>query len=213
VRGVTTPRLVRALEILAPTCEAVDLHPKLTSLGAQCWAEIGYLRFELDDRAAAVAAMERAVGTDEQRASSCTEARPYLLLWRGDAAAAARAFRAALDALGPAKGDAAWFERLGPAVLELGLGRALRAAGDLRAARTALASSTATLVSLMKEHPTADIERRLGRAQIEFALTLANSGAPRTEFVPIAAAGIGWLQNVGGSPSTLHELEGLAAVR
>jgi predicted Ser/Thr protein kinase/tetratricopeptide (TPR) repeat protein len=208
IRGTTTMvRLAPAAQFLTAVCEGYALHEPVTN-AVLCWTELGFLRSELGDNALAIAAMERAVrvGADDQNPP---EVVPYLTLWRGDAKEAIRRLTAALAGL-PAQPNEPWWSRLERAERELALGRARRALGDLPAARQALASSAAHLEVIARDHPAAAILRRLGRARAELAMTLAATGAPRTQIAEVAAAAAAWLREAEGSAAEIAALERLA---
>jgi eukaryotic-like serine/threonine-protein kinase len=141
-RAAMTVRVAEAIELFAASCPRHDLHDS-PAQAAACWTELGFLAAELGDRGRAIAALEQAA----RRRPEHTGVAAYLALWRGENAAAIRGFSAALVARAP-RGDAPWWERAQRAELELGLGRAQRAAGDLPAARASLASSIAALERL-----------------------------------------------------------------
>jgi tetratricopeptide (TPR) repeat protein len=212
LRGTTSMiRLAPAAEVLTPVCEGYALHEGLGPLADRCWAEVAYIRSELGDDARAAEAMERAVhpGTDD--AQGVVEA-PYVALWRGDARGAEGRFAAALAAM-PPKPDDPWWYRARHAQLQLGLGRARRALGDLRGARPALESSAAELEAIARDHPAAALERRLGRARAELAMTLAALGAKKEEVAPVAAAASAWLRRAEGRAAEIEALGRLAAAR
>jgi tetratricopeptide (TPR) repeat protein/predicted Ser/Thr protein kinase len=200
--------LSAAAALLARACEALDAQPALAVQVVRCWAELGLVRKDIGDDPGAVLAMERA----ERRLSAApdmVEVRPYLLLWRGDARTAAASFEGALGAMRRAR-DEPWFEQLRRAELQLGFGRALRAAGDLHGARTTLEKVVAGLGPIVERHPSSLIERRLGRAQVELAQVLDAVRAGDAAVAKAAMAGLAWLKVVGGRNAEIASLERLA---
>jgi hypothetical protein len=209
-RAAMTTRLAPARELLAPACEKLELHPALTGGAATCWAEVGYLARELHEEGRASLALERALRVGAADDLDTAEVVPYLTLWRGDAARAAEQFTAALARLGN-RPDEPWWRRLRRAELELGLGRARRAAGALSLACEVLRHCVAELAPIAREHPAAAIDRRLGRARAELALALAASGGPPAEIRELASAAASWLRAAGGSDDEIAALERLPA--
>ena len=95
-RGATSARrLDGASALLAATCERLADHDSSAPTASPCFAELAEIRDELGDRPGAIAAYQRADGGPD---SEHPERDGYLALWRGDAAAAVRAFEAALSA-------------------------------------------------------------------------------------------------------------------
>lgn len=203
---VTVENLPQATELLTAVCHGNDLHPALVSSAIRCWSELGWLRWELDDRAGALEAMARAARSPRES----PPAMPYVALLRGDANTAAHQFAEAIAAT-PLASEAPWWRRVVRAELTLGLGRALRQTGDLRGARAALEDTIAELDPIVRDHPGANRERRLGRARVELAFTLASLGAGASERASVAAVAQAWLRRVGGSPAELARLEALGA--
>src|SRR5262249_52964795 len=119
--------------------------------------------------------------------------------------AAARQFAEAIAAQAPTQ-DERWWDRLARARLTMGLGRARRQAGELRGAREAIEKAIADLDGIVRMHPTASNERRLGRARVELALTLLAMKAPPARRRVVAMDAIRWLQRVGGFPPEIAEL-------
>jgi eukaryotic-like serine/threonine-protein kinase len=163
-RGIFQPVLPRAAELLAPTCERWDVFPAAFAMHAvSCWSELAFIAEELGDRDRAVMAASRAsIG---ERGSDALEARGYLPLWKGDAAAARALFASALDGV-PVTPHEAWWTRYLRAKLELGLARA-ELAGDGRDGRVHLEAAIADLSAVAEQHPTAAVARRLARARAE----------------------------------------------
>jgi tetratricopeptide (TPR) repeat protein len=211
-RGATSVPLARALELLVPTCEKLDLHEALVARKTKCWTEVGHLYDELGRGAEAVMAADRAVRACGGARSSCPEAIPYLLLWQGNASAAARAFQTAVAESGPKSGDEPWWKRLALAELQLGLARALRNAGQLQAARETLETSVATMGPIAHDHPIANIERRLGRAYVERAHLAAATGGTAADVAATARAAVAWLREVGGPAAEIGRLERLISL-
>lgn len=196
--------LRKAAEILTPACRAYAGHANLAGRTAECWTEVGLLRWDLGDPGQALEAIERATHAE----APAPEALAYLTLLRGDARTAARQFEAAVAASSPAPDDQ-WWDQLARAYLTLGLGRARRALGDLRGARQALEQTIAELAPIVGAHPATSYERHLGRARVELAFVLAALGAGSAECAQAAVPALAWLQGTGG---TSREIEALAAL-
>jgi tetratricopeptide (TPR) repeat protein/predicted Ser/Thr protein kinase len=196
--------LQQAAEVLTPVCGAYERHTSLAGRTAECWTQVGLLRWDLGDRGQAIEAIERAAHTP----ATAPEALAYVTLLRGDARTAARQFEAAIAAIAPAVDDQ-WWDRLSRAYLTLGLGRARRALGDLHGARQALERTIAELASIVGAHPATSYERHLGRARVELAFVLAALGAGSSERAAAATPAVAWLRGVGGTSS---EIEALAAL-
>jgi hypothetical protein len=166
------------------------------------------VRKDLGDNPGAVFAMERA---DRRIAAAphMLEVHPYLLLWRDDARAAVAGFK---DALGASRStaDEPWFQRFRRAEIQLGLGRALRATGNLHETRAALEQAITMLGPIVERHPSSLIERRLGRARVQLAQVLADVGASAAAVRTTAAAGVAWLRAVGGRDAEIASLQRLA---
>lgn len=206
-RAMTAMENLRGvIDTLLPACNVRTNYPGLTGIMNPCWVEIGLLRWDLDDRGAALDALEQAarVGNDGPESAG------YLALFRGDAAEAIRQFTADIDATLAGPG-APWWRRYNQLVFRIGLGRAQRTARDLGAARRTLAAAVAELAPLVAAQPTSGHERRLGRARVELALVMIESGAGSDEIAPVAKAGVAWLQRVGGSPAEIELLKAHAA--
>jgi tetratricopeptide (TPR) repeat protein/predicted Ser/Thr protein kinase len=198
---VTIEDLRTAEQLLTPVCRAYELHATLVDDVAMCWTEVGLVRSDLGDRDGAIEVLERAV----HAASDATDAAAYIALLRGDLRVAARKFGDAVAAEPPQQKEPPW-KRASRAALTLGLGRARLDMGDLRGAREALERTIADLVPIVREHPGACYERRLGRAYVELAFTLASIGASSAERTPVVTAAAAWLRRVGGSPSEITRL-------
>jgi len=199
LRGFTTiDNLHDAEQLLVPVCEAFALHPGFAEVIADCWAEVGLLRWDLGDRGGATDAMQRAVGASPEAPLTVA----YLALLRGQPGAAARQLA---EAYARAPSELLW-QRLVRGQLSLGLGRARRETGDLRGARAALEAAIADLEPVIRLHPSADLERRLGRARVELAFTLADMGASEQVRRPVATPAAAWLRAVGGMPGELAQL-------
>jgi serine/threonine protein kinase/tetratricopeptide (TPR) repeat protein len=199
---VTTEDLRQAAELLAPVCSAYESWGA-TQRVEECWPEVGLLRLDLGDRAGALQAMESAT-----RAKTDAEDQAYVTLLRGDAHAAERQFADAI-ATRPPKPDERWWHRLYRAQLQLGLGRSRREAGDLSGACEAFETAVADLEEIVREHPQASYERRLGRAQVELAFTLSALGAGPEVRLPVTDRALGWLRRVGGASDEIRTLEAL----
>jgi eukaryotic-like serine/threonine-protein kinase len=196
-----------AAALLSRTCEALDAQPALAAQVVRCWAELGMVRRDLGDDPGAVFAMERA-NRQLAAAPPMVEVHPYFLLWSGDARAAVSAFKRALKGL-PSATDEPWFQRFRRSEVELGLGRALRATGDVREARTALENAVAALGPIVERHPSSLIERRLGRAHVELAQVLADVRASDRAVATAAMSGVAWLRAVGGQDAEIGLLQRL----
>jgi hypothetical protein len=206
MRANTTMVDLRATaDYLQPTCQADELHPALALETMRCWNELGNLRAELGEMVQAVAALERGLRASGNR-NELPEMEPYLLLWRGDAGAAAQRFAAALARESP-RADDAWWDRYARANLQLGLGRARRALGDADGALPSLRAGVTALEEIARKHPATTIDRRLGRARLELALALAESGARRAEVLPLATAAREWLKEAHAPAQELAALE------
>jgi hypothetical protein len=107
-------------------------------------------------------------------------------------------------------GEPAW-QRQKRAELQLGLGRAWRAAGRPAAARPALAASAAVLAEIAHDHPNAVVQRRLGRARVELALAAAAMGDHTADAAATAQLALAWLRQVGGRRDEIAALEALTA--
>ena len=200
-RGLVTIENLRDADaLLTPVCRAYETW-SLPDLIAICWSEVGLVRLDLGERDRALEAMTATVHAKRDAA----EAAAYATLLTGDARTAARQFADAVAAHGPQPDDH-WWDRLSRAQLKLGLGRARREAGDLRAAREALEPAVAELEDIVRGNPQASYERRLGRAQAELALTLASLGAPRELRSAVAQRAVAWLRRVGGTPDEISRV-------
>jgi hypothetical protein len=94
LRGsVTIENLPQAERVLAPVCDAYELHAALAAQRARCWTEVGLLRMDLGDGAGAIVAMTRA--------SNVQEAAAYISLWTGNTQAAVQQFADAVAAAVP----------------------------------------------------------------------------------------------------------------
>ncbi|HSR95916.1 MAG TPA: protein kinase [Kofleriaceae bacterium] len=191
-------------EALSTICKQLELHERLAEEVPNCLGELGYVRAELGDLEGARAAYARALELDA--AANVPELAGYLLLWRGDAAGAARTFEAAITA-SPMEPGQASYKNYVYAKLQLGRGRALRTLGRLDDARRALERS---LDTLDKTDNRLTVQRRLGRARAETAAVLAAAHAPLDEIRDRAAHALAWYRPAGGAPSLIAELERLA---
>jgi tetratricopeptide (TPR) repeat protein/predicted Ser/Thr protein kinase len=206
-RAVNVVDLARAAELLAPACQQRELHAWLAGTTAECWVELADLRSELGDRAAALAALDRAAVLGAGDNPQTPEATGYRLLWRGDARGAVVAFEAAL-ARAPAHPDDPWYQRFVRARLLLGLGRALEVNRQPGAAGT-LAQAIAALEPIARGQPAAAVDRRLGRARTELARVRAGAGAGPDELRPLASAALAWLRAAGAPADDIAEIERL----
>jgi len=164
-RGVWSPRLTDAAELLAGACEGLDAQADARDPAVECWAELGFIADELGDRARAIAAVERAAARAVPTVRGA-EAAGYVALWRGDARGAIATFATELAAL-PRRPDEPFWRPVSRGKLALGLGRAQRAAGDARAARDAFEAAVDDLAAATRVRPGGAGERRLTRARAE----------------------------------------------
>ena len=74
-------------------------------------------------------------------------------------------------------------------------------------------SPSAAELAIVRDHPAAALQRRLGRARAELAVTLAVIGAKKEEIAPVAAAASAWLRRAEGRAAEIEALERLAAPR
>jgi tetratricopeptide (TPR) repeat protein len=209
IRAKTTiASLARAAELLDSVCRQYALHAWLAPTTAVCWVELADLRSELDDRSAAVAALDRALALGAGTNANTPEAVGYRELWRGDASAAARAFEAALEELAPRTGEP-WYRAYTRARVSLGLGRALVALDQPAAAAAELERSIADLAPIARDQHAVAIDRRLGRARAALARARAAMGAPREATRAIAAAALAWLGSAGAPAGEITALQRL----
>ena len=203
-RGRETVRFDRALQILAPTCAALQEHEHFRA--ARCWLEVGFIRRELDDQSGAVSALQRAAAVTTAHDSQSPLIPFYLLLWQGDGAAATHGFTDALAAIPPNQREP-WWDRLDRAELELGLGRALRSVGRLERAKDVLSSSLDHLCAVASKNPSPYADRRLGRARAELAKVLLALHQPQARAAALASSAAFWLRQASGDDSEIRELE------
>jgi tetratricopeptide (TPR) repeat protein/predicted Ser/Thr protein kinase len=204
LRGSLSVGFRQAEEILTPTCAALEVHGGIRA--TRCSLELGYIRRELGDERGAAAAMQQASSPALDSGAELPAVRGYLHLWHGDVVAASQEFAAALAAL-PPRGDEPWWERFDRADLELGRGRALRAAGDLEQARLVLSGVERELSAIATKNGSPNVARRLGRARAELAeVLLALHGSPRT-IADLAGAAATWLRRAGGDEKEIALLE------
>ncbi len=206
-RGKEAVSFPRSLEILTPTCAALQKQAHFRA--ARCWLEVGYIRHELDDVSGAVDALQRAASIDTAHDSRLPLIPVYLLAWRGDDETAARAFSAALDEHSDNPQDP-WWDRLQRAELELGLGRVLRSSGNLPEAKRVLTSSLETLCAVVSQSPSSSVERRVGRARSELAKVLSALRQSRATASALAESALTWLGQSNGTAGELLELEHIA---
>jgi tetratricopeptide (TPR) repeat protein len=207
LRANVAVRFREAVDLFEPLCARFEV--RTPARAATCWADVGYIRWEMGDLAGAAMALRRAVGVAR------VETRPpeiaaYLALWQGSPFEAAALFEKALADRPQARAaNEPFWNRVERARLELGLGRAQRAGGRLLAAQRTLSSCTTTLTAVAEKHPTGSVDRLLGRARAELAETLAATGANRKQVSDLATAATIWLARAGGAPSELRRLERL----
>jgi len=209
LRGSATIADLRQADgFLTRLCPAYELHAALAAQTVRCWTELGLVRWDLGEHDGAIEAMQRV----EQASSGAREAAAYASLWQRHPTAAARQFADAVASATP-KANEYWSDRLQRARLTLGLGWALREAGELRRAREALEGTITDLVLIAREHHETMIERRLGRARVELALTLLGIGEDSSERNEVATSAEKWLRDVGGNLSELEELKRLRGTK
>jgi eukaryotic-like serine/threonine-protein kinase len=206
-RGRRLVGFAAAAELMASACGGLEIRDGMNAM--LCWSELGYVRGETADVSGAAAALSRARSIQVDGDARLPEIVPYLKLWQGDAAGAAREFASALAAL-PARDDSPWWDRYLRANLQLGLARARRAAGHLRAARPILVQSVGTLSDIAAKHSDGSVDRRLGRARAELAEVLAALRAPPEQIAAHATAAADWLRQAGGAGAEIRELDRLA---
>jgi tetratricopeptide (TPR) repeat protein/predicted Ser/Thr protein kinase len=202
-------RMSDAAAALAITCERFELHDSLAQLTPPCLGELGDLRAELGDVPGAIVAYTRAIERGGAQHPEVPEIVGYLALWRGDSAGAIRAFETGLAAP-PLQVGLPFFKNYVQAKLQLGLARAMRAAGRLDQARRLLVRSLELLNEVNEQSPLTT-QRRLGSARAEFAAVLAATHGPRGEVRNAAGQALAWYRRVGGAPTKLSELERLAS--
>jgi hypothetical protein len=213
MRGMMTLDLRAAADVLELACARYErLHPSLPARAVDCWVEVGYLASEFGDTERARDAMGRAARLRTASGQGSPQAGAYDALWHAEAATASARFAAALAEMPKQPNEPGW-RRFDRAELELGLGRARRAAGDWRSARAVLESVVADLKVLAREQPVPVVERRLARAQAELAAVLMATGGARVQMAEHARAAATWLRAAGGERRELAALEGLAAGR
>jgi len=209
-RGMMIASQPESSTVQAAACNGYELHADLAREAARCWANVGFLRYELGDVAGAVAAMERASALAPPAGGSLTdvpiEAAAYAALWRGAAQRAVAGFVRAIDATPPLPGDP-WWVALRHAELALGLGRARRAVGDAAGAAQALDRSVYALAAIARDHPSAHIEHRLARARAELALAVEPGDRARE----LAAAALQWMRATGSRSEDRQRLERLVS--
>ena len=152
-----------------PLCQGLSVQ-KATSVDAfECWHELGFVLLEVGEPEGAAQAMSAAAASARLRSEDeqARHADGYVHLARGEAAAAVELFRSAL-AQAPT-GDQ-WWARLRRANVELGLARALLAAGDRAEARSRLRDVVAALAEMPATYPGPLVQRRLDRARAELSL-------------------------------------------
>jgi tetratricopeptide (TPR) repeat protein len=189
---VMTEDVRRADAILTPVCQGYELHPGLASSAASCWTEVGLLRWDHGEREPAIEAMIRAT----HASADAVEPAAYLALFRGDPRRAARQFADTIAAL-PVDAGERNVQSLMRGTLQVGLGRARYGAGELHDARTALGQALAALEPLARTHPTAHMERLIGRARVALADTLRAMAATPAEIAPVEASAAAWRASAG----------------
>ena len=165
-RAMWIPDLAAARGLLAAACETYERYHRDLGAGPiiDCWNELGFVTEELGDRSAALAAMSRAAALSPEPG----EGAGYVALWRGDSASARTSFEAAMAAAASKDSPPLWakFER---GKIAVGLGLALRSAGDARAAREVFERAVADLDEVRRAQPAAVVERRWARGRAELS--------------------------------------------
>jgi tetratricopeptide (TPR) repeat protein len=194
-QGLCSGPFATTVGVLTLTCPKLEPHNRV--LARRCWSELAYVRGEQNDSAGALEAIQRAASIEVSEIP-LPSVHPYLRFWRGEAARASSEFAAALQAL-PATDSEPWWDRLERADLELGRGRAERAAGRLADARLSLGVAVNRLIDVSRKTSYSEMDRRLGRARAELAKVLAATGAPPREIAKHAAPAAAWLRRAGGT--------------
>jgi len=210
LRGAGSIGYAQAIELLVPTCTALEIHAVVRS--QPCWMEVAYLRGELNDAAGAISALQRATSIGDATVPPSPLIDPYLHFWKGNPAAAAKEFAAALVAARPRDGEP-WWDRFERAELQLGLGRALCLSGRTREAKTALLSSLDVLSEVAGKRLAPNADRRLNRARAELATVLSALHQSRSTIADLAGPAARWLRRAGGREGEIAALEGLARPR
>ena len=206
--STTIASFTRAAELLADVCRRRELHSWLVDVTATCWVEVADLQSEQGNRAAALAALDRAQQLGSDTNINTREAEGYRALWREDPERAIAAFKVQLADLEPPPNEP-WWSTYTRARLLVGLGRASTAAHRPVDAATALEAAIALLEPLARDQRRMAIDRRLGRARVELARVRAAIGAPPTRTRELAAAALAWLRAAGAPAAELAELERL----
>jgi len=166
LQGDYTEDSVGALEILVPTCSALQPHNRV--LAKHCWAEVAFIRADLNRTVEAIAALTAAASIEVARESDVPWVLPRLHLSEGNVAASAREFTVLLQQW-PLSDTAPWWNRQTRAELELGLAEARLAAGDPRDAARTLESAVRTLSEIARKVSVTSVDRRLARARAQLA--------------------------------------------
>jgi protein kinase-like protein len=206
-RGAMSERFDDALAILEPTCAALDGYGGYRA--SECWLETAFIKGERADVGGAAQAMARVVSLRAENGSSVALATGYMHLWRGSARLAARELAATASALPDGEAEP-WWSRFERAEAELGLGRALVAAGSARNARGILSSSLSRFEAIARTEPSPRVTRRVGRARAELARVLATLHAPGIAVATLAAPAATYLRAAGGSDAEIANLERLS---
>jgi len=204
LRGKLVIDLVAARQLLSSACEKYEqFHVAAAAMNTtECWAELGFVSDELDDRAGALAALEHVARLSGDGGYISPESPGYVLLFRGDARAASAHFRTAVAEI-TRSGDTQWWRTFERGKLELGLGRALFAAGDHRGASDVLQQALTDLS--VPQAPGGVVHRRLARAYAVRAQALAATGS-RTQAVDAAREALRWLREEGARSEELAKL-------
>jgi predicted Ser/Thr protein kinase len=202
--------LVTAEALLASVCGRYETHAWLTSTTAVCWVELADLRSELADPAGATTALDRALALGAATNPSTPEADGYGRLLHGEPRAAVARFEAALAGM-PPRTDEPVYRTYARARLTLGLGRALAAAGEPRAAVEQLDRAAALLAPLARDLHAVAVDRRLARARGELARSRAAIAAPAELVRAPASDALAWYRSSDAPRKEIAALELLAA--
>jgi tetratricopeptide (TPR) repeat protein/predicted Ser/Thr protein kinase len=206
IRAAMTTSFRAAIGLLQPVCPRLQA----SEHGAEeCWSLLGFLLGELGQAAKASSAFGNANVASAGRVKMSPEASGYAALWDGAPKEALARFQAEISKL--ERSDESWWGRVARASLTLGVGRAQRACGHYKEAREALSQALALFSDVAEKHPGAQLDRLLGRTQVELAKALAASGGDSKEISTLARAGSAWLEKAGGDPDEIRSLARLVA--
>jgi tetratricopeptide (TPR) repeat protein len=203
IRGARALRLAEAESLLESTCGLYDRHDGLAGRAIKCWAELALVRRERDDSPGWRAALERGAAIIAPPSSlELAETKANLALARREIDRARALFETALQSreLAPQRPTEPYWVSLRRASLELGLGQALRAQGNLARAGATFDQAVGALAEVARVRgDDATILRRLGRARAELALTKAARGQHGPQIAALAADALTWLTLTGAT--------------